>query len=411
MGRLSLAYLRRVGIDVRTCAKSVRAVQEGHMCSSLVLAVAALAMSILVFSALLSLSASVFAAFALVSIVLIVLYRHGKHESLYRQICQQTMWLFYNPAALGIDWPQPHHLRPVIKSHQEALRRAQSMLDLLQDQNTCVLSKQEARIEASLAPDVSFRILRAGIGYLKIRQFGGEQTADQCLHALAELEQTRAIVVDLRNNPGGQLRTAMQITSLFLESGKIATVKQRIPGDPKSPIYHTMNFNLSPTAIELDGRMSCPLGLEQLERNPRLPYLTSGKQLVVLINETSASASELMAGALKDNRAATIIGAPTYGKGTGQSVITLKGGAQLRITTMKYFTPSGLCPGDGNGAGPGITPDIEVRRSNQVGETTEADAQLQQAMKHLTSRAIFHALPAPMAPDISLVRIFSLLGK
>ncbi|MCC7529594.1 MAG: hypothetical protein IT342_13805 [Candidatus Melainabacteria bacterium] len=372
---------------------------------------AALAVLTLVVSAFLSPYIAMPLTLSLGSVALYCVHRRRRYAALYWQICKQTMWFFYNPALLGNEWQKPHRLSPAIKSHQEALCRAQNRLDSLQDQHTCVLSKGEAETEVSHFPDVTGRILGAGIGYLKIRQFGGEETADQALKALAELKQTTAIVVDLRDNPGGQLGTAMQITSLFLESGKIATVKQRIPGDPHSPIYHTMDFNLSASAIELDGRTAETLSLSHRDSKPRLPYMAGGKQLAVLVNEASASASELMAGALKDNRAATIIGAPTYGKGTGQSVITLNRGAQLRITTMKYFTPSGLCPGDGNGSGPGITPDIEVRQSKPVGESRGADAQLQKALKHLTSMGIFHSLPEQLAPDISLVRIFSLLGK
>ena len=203
----------------------------------------------------------------------------------------------------------------------------------------------------------------------------------------------------------------MQITSLFLETGKIVAIRHRLPGDPCSPIYHTTNFNLSATAIELEGRSSSPLSSMQQNTVPRLPYMAGGKQLVVLVNEASASAAELMAGALKDNRAATVIGTPTYGKGTGQSLITLKGGAQLAITTLQYFTPSGLCPGDGNGAGPGIVPDIVVSQNGGKGEGSEEDAPLHKALNHLSSRGAFHSLPAPIAPDVSLARIFSLLRR
>lgn len=374
---------------------------------------AALAMLTLVASAFLSPYIAVPAAFSLGSVALYCMHRRRRYKGLYRQICQETMRLFYDRSAFNDAWRESYLGRKNIKSEQEFLLLAQTMLDSLRDRHTRVQSKREVEIEASLdaVPDITFKILKAGIGYLKISQFGGPETANQALHALAELRQTKAIIIDLRDNPGGQLRTAMQITSLFLETGKIATIRQRLPGDPSSPIYHTIDFKLSATAIELEGRAAHPLSCMEQDTQSRLPFMVGGKQLVVLVNESSASASELMAGALKDNRAATVIGTQTYGKGTGQSVITLKGGAQLTITTMEYFTPKGLCPGDGNGSGSGIVPDIVARQEDREAEEAKGDTQLQKALNHLSSRGVFHSLPAPFAADISLARILGLLRR
>ncbi len=383
------------------------------MFSPPVLALIALAMLPLASGAFFSLLPGVLVSFSLGSIVLFFTCRRYKRLALYRQICRETARLYYNPSALKSDWQQSHLLRTAMRSDRDALSLAQAMLDSLQDSNTRILSKREVEIEASLdaVSDVTVKILRSAVGYLKVSRFGGAETASQALRALAEFKQTRAIVIDLRDNPGGQLRTALKLTSLFLEAGKIATIRQRLPGEPGCPTYHSMAFELSATAIELEGRATSPLSSLERHTESRLPYMAGGKQLVVLVNEASASAAELMAGALKDNRAATVIGTPTYGKGTGQSVITLKGGAQLTVTTMQYFTPNGLYPGDGNGSGPGIVPDIVVRQNDGTGEGAEEDTQLQKALNHLSSRGAFRSLPAPIAPDVSLARILSLLRR
>lgn len=381
------------------------------MFSQLLLALIAPAMLTLAFSALHSPFSSALTLFCPSLIVFFYIYGRCRRIALYRQICRETTRMYYNPAALPSNWQQSSLLRRAMRSQKDALRLAQNMLESLHDRHTNVLSKREVEIEASfLVPDVTAKILGDEVGYLKISQFGGEKTATQALHALTELKQTRAIVIDLRNNPGGQLGTVMQIISLFLETGEIATVKQRLPGDPSSPVYHTMVFKLAPNAIELEGTSSNPPSLDR-DIMPRLPNLTMGKQLVVLVNEASASASELLAGCLKDHKAATIIGTTTYGKGTGQNVVTLRGGAQLTITTMQFFTPSGLCPGDGSGSGPGIVPHIVVGKNATGGDGAEVDAQLHQALRHLRGKSTYHSLQAPLAADVSLARIFSLLGK
>ncbi|KKW43145.1 hypothetical protein A2454_03025 [Candidatus Peribacteria bacterium RIFOXYC2_FULL_55_14] len=181
------------------------------------------------------------------------------------------------------------------------------------------------------------------IGYIAINQFG-EATARE----LETVERgftdqnLKGIIIDVRFNGGGYLERAVEIASLFLQQGKVVSVARR-EGEPE---HHYVN-----------GR---PLDTQT--------------PLVVLINEGSASASEILAGALKDAKRATIIGRQSFGKGTIQEVFELPGGSSLRITTARWLTPNGT-----DLSKEGILPDIVVERTNEQMEAGE-DPQLDAAM-------------------------------
>jgi carboxyl-terminal processing protease len=168
------------------------------------------------------------------------------------------------------------------------------------------------------------------VGYVRLTQFNS-QTADelekatQALAAKIPPEQLKGYILDLRNNPGGLLDQAVRVAGAFLNSGEIVSIRGRDPND-----IHRFN------AVPGD--------------------LIDGKPLIVLINGGSASASEIVAGALQDQKRATIIGSRTFGKASVQTVIPLgQGNGALRLTTARYYTPSGrsIQP-------QGIAPDIEV---------------------------------------------------
>ncbi|HUO76875.1 MAG TPA: S41 family peptidase [Thermodesulfovibrionales bacterium] len=174
---------------------------------------------------------------------------------------------------------------------------------------------------------VKYKVLEEGIGYIKLTQFQ-EQTASDLSKALSQLtsENVNSLVLDLRNDPGGLLNSAVDVTSQFLPPGKLVVYIKDRAG----------------------------------EKNE---YRTGGNytyydkpSMVVLVNQGSASASEIVAGALKDWRRAVILGAQTFGKGSVQSVIPLSDGSGLRLTTARYYTPSGTSI-----QSTGITPDIVVK--------------------------------------------------
>ncbi len=170
------------------------------------------------------------------------------------------------------------------------------------------------------------------VGYIRITQFN-EQTTDGLKKSIDDLksqlgaDKIKGYVIDLRNNPGGLLDQAISVSDTFLDKGEIVSTRGRNPEE-------TQRFNARP------GDM------------------TNGKPVIVLINGGSASASEIVAGALQDHKRATLVGTRSFGKGSVQTIIPLgAGNGALRLTTARYFTPSGRSI-----QAKGITPDIEVQQ-------------------------------------------------
>ena len=167
------------------------------------------------------------------------------------------------------------------------------------------------------------------IGFIRVTQFS-EQTSDTLKKAIADLStqsgnKLRGFIVDLRNNPGGLLDQAISVSDAFLEKGEIVSTRGRVAS-------------------------------ESQRFNAHAGDLTKGKPVIVLINGGSASASEIVAGALQDHKRATVVGTRSFGKGSVQAIIPLgSGNGALRLTTARYFTPSGRSI-----QAKGISPDIEV---------------------------------------------------
>ena len=164
------------------------------------------------------------------------------------------------------------------------------------------------------------------LGYIRLKSFN-ENSDKQFLKTVKEFERKTKIkgyVLDLRNNPGGLLAQAINITDFFLNDGEIVSTKGR-------KISETRKF--------------------YAKKGDEI----KGKPIVVLINNGSASASEIFAGALKDHKRAIILGENSYGKGSVQSIIPLKNGGGMRLTISKYYLPSGESISE-----VGVTPDILV---------------------------------------------------
>jgi carboxyl-terminal processing protease len=173
--------------------------------------------------------------------------------------------------------------------------------------------------------------VRDTVGYVRISSFS-EQTEPGLLAAVEKIkaqlgDRLAGYVLDLRFNPGGLLDQAVAVSDAFMEEGEIVSTRGR-KTDSAS------RFNAKPGDI------------------------ADGKPLVVLINEGSASASEIVAGALQDHRRAVILGMRSFGKGSVQTIIPLQGNAAMRLTTQRYYTPSGRSI-----QGTGIAPDIEVQQA------------------------------------------------
>ena len=183
------------------------------------------------------------------------------------------------------------------------------------------------------------------IGYVRVTTFN-EQTESKVREALEGLEtelgdKMKGVVLDLRNNPGGLLEQAVQVADVFLDRGEIVSTRGRRP--------------------------------DSIQRfNSRQGDLLEGRPMVVLINGGSASASEIVAGALQDHDRAIVMGTPSFGKGSVQTIMPLPGHGAIRLTTARYFTPAGTSI-----QAKGITPDIEVRQSRV--EVIDEDAARREA--------------------------------
>ena len=197
---------------------------------------------------------------------------------------------------------------------------------------------------------VKSKLIDENIGYIRLTSFN-ENSSDQIKQKIKELnkkQNLKSYILDLRNNPGGLLSQAINISDFFLESGQIVSTKSR----KKS---------------------------ENRKWFAKKGDLTGGKTLIVLINYGSASASEIVAGALKDHKRAIIIGENSYGKGSVQSIIPLKNKGAIRLTISKYYLPSGQSISD-----IGVTPDIEiVEQLKDFKMNTINDNQLNFALKLL----------------------------
>ncbi len=193
-------------------------------------------------------------------------------------------------------------------------------------------------------------LLEDNIGYIRLTSFN-ENSSEQIQKKIKELENNKNVnsyILDLRNNPGGLLTQAIKISDFFLDNGEIVSTKSR----KKS---------------------------ENRKWFAKKGDLTNGKKLIILINYGSASASEIVAGALKDHKRAILIGENSYGKGSVQSIIPLKNDGAIRLTVAKYYLPSGKSISE-----VGVSPDITV---NEEGDKfkikTDKDNQLNYAIKLL----------------------------
>ena len=197
---------------------------------------------------------------------------------------------------------------------------------------------------------VKSKILNDSVGYIRLTSFN-ENSSQQIKKAISKFNKNKnlnSFILDLRNNPGGLLSQAIKISDFFLENGEIVSTKSR--------------------------RAS-----ENRKWFAKKGDLIDGKSMIVLINYGSASASEIVAGALKDHKRAIIIGENSYGKGSVQSIIPLKNKGAIRLTISKYYLPSGKSISE-----IGITPDIEVEESaGNFKINTDTDNQLNFAIKLL----------------------------
>ncbi len=193
-------------------------------------------------------------------------------------------------------------------------------------------------------------LLKKNIGYLRLTSFN-ENSGKQIKKEIENFEKNNLVnsyILDLRNNPGGLLSQAIRISDFFLENGEIVSTKSRKVSENRKWFAKSGD-------------------------------LIDGKTLIVLINNGSASASEIVAGALKDHKRAILLGENSFGKGSVQSIIPLKNSGAIRLTVAKYYLPSGKSISE-----VGVAPDIEIgEETDDFRIKTETDSQLNYAIKLL----------------------------
>ena len=194
---------------------------------------------------------------------------------------------------------------------------------------------------------VKTRMLEDGFGYARVAQFQAN-TGDSLKDALTKLKlqnkgDLKGLVLDLRNNPGGVLNSAVSVSDAFLTKGLIVYTEGRVPDAQ-------LKFNATPADV------------------------LNGAPLVVLVNGGSASASEIVAGALQDQKRAIIMGTKTFGKGSVQTIIPMSSGAALKITTARYYTPNGRSI-----QALGIVPDITTEEAKVTKRDKDGDDMLKEA--------------------------------
>jgi len=253
-----------------------------------------------------------------------------------------------------------------MKAAMEKLRGkagSEITLSVLRDD---VVIDHEMRRQVIRVASVHKEFLGPSYGYVRVSQFT-ENTAREVSRAVDELQEAKGgmlegLVLDLRNNPGGVLDSAVDVSDLFLNSGVIVSADGRT----------------------LDSRFT---------RSAHAGDILDGAPLVILVNSGSASASEIVAGALQDHNRATIVGTPTFGKGLVQTVMPLSRGRAVKLTTSRYYTPSGDSIHE-----IGIAPDVLTEETPGFPDLSlsgvldrEADVQLVEALEQIKPRAVMHS--------------------
>lgn len=217
------------------------------------------------------------------------------------------------------------------------------------------------------------------IGYIGLSAFEQNDTMDEMKAGFEELKDSKALILDLRNNGGGRIDFALRIAALFMEQGDIVSVRSRIPAGG----YHTTTSSVTSTNFVVTEEAGGRRFVQNLDRDPNL---SGSRPLVILVNGNSASASEILAGALKDNHRGVLVGGKTYGKGIGQTVIPFVNGTMLRVTSLRYYNPSGHWPGDAHKNRIGIEPDHVVPEGPRFRALKASDNQLQFAIDLLEKK-------------------------
>lgn len=220
-------------------------------------------------------------------------------------------------------------------------------------------------------PDVKYQDLGGGVSYVKMRDFMSKNAVREMSEALSKAAKGKALIIDLRGNPGGSLPAVLNITAMLLEDGPVLITRTRNGKRiDEGEFFLNKNFVISTEPDDSDPQKTA-IGVG---KRPEL-LIQNEMPVIVLVDQNSASASEILAGALQHNRRALIVGMPTVGKGVGQTVVQLPFGRSMHVTSFEFIP--GRTPNDWTG----VVPEIRV----EAGEEPGFDRQLEKAKEIILS--------------------------
>ncbi len=203
--------------------------------------------------------------------------------------------------------------------------------------------------------NIEFKKIADGVGLLNVRNFIKADTGARIMKIVANAHDCSNVILDLRDNPGGNVSDCLQVASLFLDHGRLVTLDIRNGGGIVEE-SHVLTRDCE-EVIEADKSS----GTLKVSRVSRLPQIFKNTKLIILVNEHTASAAEMLTAALKENGRALVVGTKTFGKGIAQAGVPIANGAVLCITCVRYFTPAGHFIGAGRQQkGDGLQPDVVV---------------------------------------------------
>ena len=215
----------------------------------------------------------------------------------------------------------------------------------------------------------SFKMLKHKIGYIRVSTFNAVRCVDETKTALSRLASANAYILDLRGNSGGSVKNALEVFSLLASSGEFVSTVGVSDGNPDCE-----RVILNKTNIVTFANGQCT-------SSNRRTNLCGNKPIIVLVDRSTKSAAEMLAGALRDDGRATLLGARTYGKGIVQRVWAFEAGGSIKITAAKYYLPGGS-----NIHGKGLTPNAVVQSSSSEFVVREAVSRLTLKRLNLTKK-------------------------
>lgn len=236
------------------------------------------------------------------------------------------------------------------------------------NQPTEVLVKRGSRTKRLIivpseisAENLAVKKVSADTACLTLKNFVQQDTANRAVALLKRMRHCSSVILDLRDNPGGGVHECLKLASALIPEGKLVTLQIRSAGGS-----FTETYVLKPDCMEIT-LVDEIKGTRTVSRQPRLLPVLHGRKLIVLVNEGTASAAEMLTAALKENGCAKVIGSRTFGKGIAQACVPISNGALLSVTSVHYLTPQGHFLGRGkHAAGDGLEPNIVVHNGDPM---------------------------------------------